>query len=62
MGDRPEQIALDVRDLRKAFGGVRAVDGCSFASCLSARVVFRLARASIAFPSNTSATMMMTAS
>jgi branched-chain amino acid transport system ATP-binding protein len=24
-------IALDVRDLRKAFGGVRAVDGCSFA-------------------------------
>jgi len=23
-------IALDVRDLRKAFGGVRAVDGCSF--------------------------------
>jgi len=24
-------IALEVRDLRKAFGGVRAVDGCSFA-------------------------------
>ena len=23
-------VALDVRDLRKAFGGVRAVDGCSF--------------------------------
>jgi neutral amino acid transport system ATP-binding protein len=31
MGARPEQIALDVRDLRRAFGGVRAVDGCSFA-------------------------------
>ncbi|HTO12602.1 MAG TPA: ABC transporter ATP-binding protein [Candidatus Binatia bacterium] len=27
MGD----VALDVRDLRKAFGGVHAVDGCSFA-------------------------------
>ena len=27
----PDGIALDVRDLRKAFGGVRAVDGCSFA-------------------------------
>jgi branched-chain amino acid transport system ATP-binding protein len=25
------RIALDIRDLRKAFGGVRAVDGCSFA-------------------------------
>ena len=24
-------IALDVRDLRKSFGGVRAVDGCTFA-------------------------------
>jgi branched-chain amino acid transport system ATP-binding protein len=24
-------IALEIRDLRKAFGGVRAVDGCSFA-------------------------------
>jgi ABC-type branched-subunit amino acid transport system ATPase component len=31
MGPRPEEIALDVRDLRKAFGGVHAVDGCSFA-------------------------------
>ena len=31
MGESPDQIALDVRDLRKAFGGVRAVDGCSFA-------------------------------
>jgi branched-chain amino acid transport system ATP-binding protein len=30
MGYRPDEIALDVRDLRKAFGGVRAVDGCSF--------------------------------
>ena len=28
--DAPD-IALDVRDLRKAFGGVRAVDGCTFA-------------------------------
>ncbi|HEY7363377.1 MAG TPA: ABC transporter ATP-binding protein [Methylomirabilota bacterium] len=27
----PNGIALEVRDLRKAFGGVRAVDGCSFA-------------------------------
>jgi branched-chain amino acid transport system ATP-binding protein len=26
-----DDVALDVRDLRKAFGGVRAVDGCSFA-------------------------------
>jgi branched-chain amino acid transport system ATP-binding protein len=26
----PGGIALEVRDLRKAFGGVRAVDGCSF--------------------------------
>jgi branched-chain amino acid transport system ATP-binding protein len=31
MGETPDRIALDVRDLRKAFGGVRAVDGCSFA-------------------------------
>jgi branched-chain amino acid transport system ATP-binding protein len=31
MGPRPDEVALDVRDLRKAFGGVRAVDGCSFA-------------------------------
>ena len=30
MGPRPDDVALDVRDLRKAFGGVRAVDGCSF--------------------------------
>jgi branched-chain amino acid transport system ATP-binding protein len=27
----PNGIALEIRDLRKAFGGVRAVDGCSFA-------------------------------
>jgi branched-chain amino acid transport system ATP-binding protein len=26
----PDGIALEVRDLRKAFGGIRAVDGCSF--------------------------------
>jgi branched-chain amino acid transport system ATP-binding protein len=25
-----DDVILDVRDLRKAFGGVRAVDGCSF--------------------------------
>jgi branched-chain amino acid transport system ATP-binding protein len=31
MGAGPDRIALDIRDLRKAFGGVRAVDGCSFA-------------------------------
>jgi ABC-type branched-subunit amino acid transport system ATPase component len=31
MGPRPEEIILEVRDLRKAFGGVRAVDGCAFA-------------------------------
>jgi branched-chain amino acid transport system ATP-binding protein len=33
-GDGPltgGEVALDVRDLHKAFGGVRAVDGCSFA-------------------------------
>jgi branched-chain amino acid transport system ATP-binding protein len=27
----PDQVMLEARDLRKAFGGVRAVDGCSFA-------------------------------
>ncbi|HSF05476.1 MAG TPA: ABC transporter ATP-binding protein [Methylomirabilota bacterium] len=31
MPSRPNGVALEVRDLRKAFGGVRAVDGCSFA-------------------------------
>jgi branched-chain amino acid transport system ATP-binding protein len=31
MGQGPDEIALDVRELRKAFGGVRAVDGCSLA-------------------------------
>ena len=31
MGSSPDAIALEARDLRKAFGGVRAVDGCSFA-------------------------------
>jgi ABC-type branched-subunit amino acid transport system ATPase component len=31
MGPAPDGIILDVRDLRKAFGGVRAVDGASFA-------------------------------
>jgi branched-chain amino acid transport system ATP-binding protein len=31
MGARPGEILLDVRELRKAFGGVRAVDGCTFA-------------------------------
>ncbi len=31
MGPGADDIILDVRDLRKAFGGVRAVDGCSFA-------------------------------
>ena len=30
MGRGADEIALDVRDLRKAFGGLRAVDGCSF--------------------------------
>jgi ABC-type branched-subunit amino acid transport system ATPase component len=30
-GARANGLALEVRDLRKAFGGVRAVDGCSFA-------------------------------
>jgi ABC-type branched-subunit amino acid transport system ATPase component len=29
-GAGTDAIALEVRDLRKAFGGVRAVDGCSF--------------------------------
>ena len=31
MDPSPDGIALEARDLRKAFGGVRAVDGCSFA-------------------------------
>jgi len=31
MSRAPGEVALDVRDLRKAFGGVHAVDGCSFA-------------------------------
>jgi branched-chain amino acid transport system ATP-binding protein len=31
MGPPPGEVLLDVRDLRKAFGGVRAVDGCTFA-------------------------------
>ena len=31
MGEPPGEIVLDVRELRKAFGGVRAVDGCTFA-------------------------------
>jgi len=30
MGPSAEEIVLEARDLRKAFGGVRAVDGCSF--------------------------------
>jgi branched-chain amino acid transport system ATP-binding protein len=30
MGPPPDEIILDVRDLRKAFGGVQAVDGTSF--------------------------------
>jgi branched-chain amino acid transport system ATP-binding protein len=30
-GAAPNGIVLEIRDLRKAFGGVRAVDGCSFA-------------------------------
>jgi branched-chain amino acid transport system ATP-binding protein len=30
MEPRPDEVALDVRGLRKAFGGVRAVDGCTF--------------------------------
>jgi branched-chain amino acid transport system ATP-binding protein len=29
-GDGPLSVVLEVRDLKKAFGGVRAVDGCSF--------------------------------
>jgi len=28
---RADDVVLEVRDLRKAFGGVRAVDGCTFA-------------------------------
>ena len=31
MGPRPDEVILDVRGLRKAFGGVHAVDGCTFA-------------------------------
>jgi ABC-type branched-subunit amino acid transport system ATPase component len=31
MGPSPGQVILEARDLRKTFGGVRAVDGCSFA-------------------------------
>ncbi len=31
MGPRPDEVILDVRGLRKAFGGVQAVDGCTFA-------------------------------
>ncbi len=31
MGPAPGETVLEARDLRKAFGGVRAVDGCSFA-------------------------------
>ena len=31
MAGSADDVILDVRDLRKAFGGVRAVDGCSFA-------------------------------
>ena len=30
MGEAAERIVLEARDLRKSFGGVRAVDGCSF--------------------------------
>ena len=30
MAKRKEKIALEVRDLHKDFGGIRAVDGCSF--------------------------------
>src|SRR5207247_4304332 len=31
IGANADGIALEARDLRKAFGGIRAVDGCSFA-------------------------------
>ena len=31
MGPSPDEVILEARDLRKAFGGVRAVDACSFA-------------------------------
>ena len=31
MGPSPDEVILDVRDLRKAFGGVKAVDGASLA-------------------------------
>jgi ABC-type branched-subunit amino acid transport system ATPase component len=30
MGPSADEIVLEAHDLRKAFGGVRAVDGCSF--------------------------------
>jgi ABC-type branched-subunit amino acid transport system ATPase component len=30
MAGSPDEIVLEARDLRKAFGGIRAVDGCSF--------------------------------
>jgi len=30
MGASADDIALEARDLRKAFGGIQAVDGCSF--------------------------------
>lgn len=30
MRDDTNEIALDIQDLRKHFGGIRAVDGCSF--------------------------------
>ena len=30
MSPSSDEIALEARDLRKSFGGVRAVDGCSF--------------------------------
>ena len=30
MAGEADQIALDVQDLRKYFGGIKAVDGCSF--------------------------------
>ena len=29
-GNGREEIALDIRDLRKHFGGIKAVDGCTF--------------------------------
>ena len=30
MAPSADEIVLEARDLRKAFGGIRAVDGCSF--------------------------------